>query len=110
MPQPELEIGNRVAYFRKSILTPDFTSERVLARDAFQFAELWLKRQCPPALAYWNQARSYFEASKHLPAESSPLTSYYCFLNATKSLLTVKGVPFTEQHGVTGAFDPQSKR
>ncbi len=110
MPAPELQIGNRTAYFRKSIMTPDFTSERVLARDAFQFGTLWLKRRCPTALPYWEQARSYYEASKHLPAQSSPLTSYYCFLNAAKALLTVKGVAFAERHGIAGNFDPQSQR
>jgi YaaC-like Protein len=110
MPAPELQIGNRTAYFRKAIRTPNFSSERVLARDAFQFTELWLKRVCPKALPFWNQARSYYVASRGLPAQSSPLTSYYCFLNAAKTLLTVKGVSFSERHGVAGAFDPLSKR
>jgi hypothetical protein len=49
-------------------------------------------------------------ASRSLPARSSPLTSYYCFLNAAKTLLIVKNVSFTEYHGVTGKFDPLSKR
>jgi hypothetical protein len=77
MPAPELQIGNRTAYFRKAIRTPDFDSERVLARDAFQFAELWLKRECPQALPFWDQAKSYYAASTHLQAQSSPLTTYY---------------------------------
>jgi YaaC-like Protein len=110
MPASELQIGNRTAYFRKAIRTPNFSSDRVLARDAFQFAELWLKRECPKALPYWQQARSYYVASRSLPARSSPLTSYYCFLNAAKTLLTVKNVPFSDHHGVTGTFDPLSKR
>jgi YaaC-like Protein len=110
MPAPELQIANRVAYCRKAISSPDFSSERVLARDAFQFAELWLKRVCPKALPFWDQSRSYYVASRHLPAQSSPLTSYYCFLNAAKSLLTVKGVDFSDYHGVSGKFDPTSKR
>src|ERR1700730_945939 len=110
MPAPELQIGNRTAYFRKAIRTPNFSSERVLARDAFQFAELWLKRECPRALPFWDQAHSYYEASRNLPAQSSPLTSYYCFLNAAKALLTVKGVNFSDYHGVSGKFDPLSKR
>ncbi len=110
MPAPELIIANRTAYFRKAIRTPDFSSERVLARDAFRFAELWLKRECPTALAFWDQARSYYVASRHLPTQSSPLTSYYCFLNAAKSLLTVKGIDFSDYHGISGKFDPASKR
>jgi hypothetical protein len=110
MAASELQIGNRTAYFRKAIRTPDFASERVLARDAFQFAELWLKRSCPEALPFWSQAQSDFVASRTLPVQSSPLTSYYCFLNAAKALLTVKRVDFSRYHGVTGKFDPASKR
>jgi hypothetical protein len=110
MPAPALEIENRPAYLRKAIRTPDFGSERVLTRDAFQFGELWLKRECQPALSFWQQARSYYVASKNLPAQSSPLTSYFCFLNAAKALLTVKGVDFSDYHGVSGRFDPASKR
>jgi hypothetical protein len=45
-----------------------------------------------------------------LPPESSPLALYYSFLNAAKALLTVKGVTFTERHGVSGEFDPTSRR
>jgi hypothetical protein len=110
MPASELRIANRTAYFRKAIRTPDFSSERVLAGDAFQFAELWLKRECPDALPFWHQAQSYYRASMDLPPRSSPLTSYFCFLNAAKSLLLVKGVKFSDYHGVSGRHDPYSKR
>lgn len=109
MTAPELRIANRTAYFRKAIRTPDFASERVLARDAFEFAELWLRRNCASALPYWSQARAYYRASRSLPAQSSPLTIYYCFLNAVKSLLVVKGVSFSDYHGVSGNFQA-SKR
>ena len=107
--KPELRIKNRTCNFRKAISTPNFESERVLARDAFEFGQLWLRRQCPNALAYWNQAKSFADASRTLPAQSSPLTTYYCFLNATKALLTVKEKTFSERHGVGGGFE-SSKR
>ena len=81
----------------------------MLTRDAFQFAALWLKRECSKALPFWDQARSYYAASKELPAQSSPLTSYYCFLNAAKALLTVKGINFSNYHGISGERDPASK-
>lgn len=110
MPAPELRIGNRTAYFRKAIRTPEFSSERVLARDAFQFGQLWLERECPKATPYWEQAHHYFEASRNLPPQSAPLTSYYCFLNAAKALLTVKGVPFAESHGVAGLIAATARR
>ena len=109
MPAPALKIANRPYYFRKSISTPSFGTERVLARDAFEFALLWLKRNCKDAVPYWEQARAYYLASGYLPVESSPLTSYYCFLNAAKALLIVKGEKFTDRHGVSGDFE-SSKR
>lgn len=104
MPALEHRISNRACYFRKSITTSAFGTERVLARDAFVFALLWLKRRCPEAVPYWEQAKAYYEASQTLPAESSPLTNYYCFLNATKALLIVKGESFSDRHGVSGEF------
>jgi len=104
MPAQELKIGNRIAYLRKAIGTPNFKSERVLARDSFEFTELYLKRKCPGALPFWEQARSYFKASKSLPATSSPLTSYYSFLNGAKALLMVKGISASPAHGVSGSF------
>ena len=109
MPAPKLRIGNRTAYFRKAINSPDFASERVLARDAFHFAELWLKRNCLDALPYWTQAQAYYEASRSLPPQSSPLTIYYCFLNSVKALLIVKEQDFSDYHGVAGEFQA-SKR
>jgi len=110
MPAPELRIGNRTAYLRKAIRAPDFSSESVLTREPFQFADLWLKRNCKTALPFWRQAANYYVASRSLPVESSPLTSYYCFLNAVKALLTVKKATYSEVHGISGDYDPTSKR
>src|SRR5690606_31425997 len=45
-------------------------------------------------------------ASLTIPETASPLTIYYCFLNATKALLTVKKRTFAEQHGATGKLQP----
>ena len=90
MPASELQ---------KAIGPPTF--ERRYARRTSADVACWL---------YWQQSRSYYVASRSLPARSSPLTSYYCLLNAAKTLLTVKNVPFSDHHGVTGTFDPLSKR
>ncbi len=65
MPAPGLKIANRSCYFRKSISNPDFITDRVLARDAFEFALLWPKRNCKHALPYWEQARAYYIASSN---------------------------------------------
>lgn len=109
MTASELRVANRTYYFRKAVSAPQFESERVLARDAFQFGLLWLRRHCKEAVPYWEQARSYFVASTGMSAEASPLTSYYCFLNAAKALLIVKGQSFSDAHGVSGEFEA-SKR
>lgn len=107
---PKLKFAGKVVYFRKAICTPDIGSESVLTKDNFLFASLWLKRNCKEALPYWKQAENYYFASQEMPLESAPLLSYYCFLNATKALLIVKGRNFTDRHGVSGNYDPNSKR
>jgi hypothetical protein len=60
-------------------------------------------------LFYWDQAHQFYKASLILTELSSPLTSYYCFLNATKALLTAKNEPFNENHGVGGRAAPGNK-
>lgn len=98
-----LRYSNRDVFFQKAITAPDLAQKAVLARDAFQFVELWLKREKQTdALFYWTQARSFFIASKNLPPTSSPLTAYYCMLNAVKALLIVKKVNYSDYHGVSG--------
>lgn len=110
MPAAELRYKNRAVYFRKAISAPIFSSESVLTRDAFEFVDLWLARNCKEARPFWQQAAAYHSASKILPPVSAPLTSYYCFLNCVKSLLIVKGKNFSDRHGVAGDWDPTSKR
>jgi hypothetical protein len=64
---------------------------------------MFLKRhRLNDAAFYWTQAKEFYKASLDLPNTSSPLTLYYCFLNATKALLTVKKIAFTHRHGVAG--------
>lgn len=110
MAAPELRHRNRTVYFRKAITAPDLHSESVLTRDTFEYVEMWLTRNCKKALPYWRQAAAYQSASRILPPISAPLTSYYCFLNCVKALLIVKGVKFSDLHGVSGDYDPTSKR
>src|SRR5690606_37631111 len=65
----------------------------------------WLRKNgFSAAEIYWNQARNFFEAAKDLPTESAPLPLYYAFLNATKTLLEAKNIPYSPYHGVQG-FD-----
>lgn len=103
MPANTLVYNGRGVEFPRAITAPEFSRRTILDHDAFQFVELWLRRgKQDEALFYWTQARSFFEASRVLDATASPLTSYYCMLNATKTLLKVKGITTNESHGVSG--------
>ena len=89
----------------KAIISPDFNDKTVLVRNHWDYVEMWLQREGHEnANTYWSQAKNFYEASINTPNTASPLTLYYSFLNATKALLTVKGVPFVEQHGATGTI------
>lgn len=99
----ELVIKGKPVGLHKAIKTPDFYSKTVIVHDHWDYVEMFLKRnKLTVAAFYWIQAKEFYNASLDLPNTSSPLTLYYCFLNATKALLTVKGVIFTERHGVAG--------
>lgn len=87
----------------KAVKSPDFNSGTVLVENAWDYVEMWLKGSgLSDALSYWTQARNFYTATKQLPKEASPLTAYYCFLNATKALLKSKRLSFDELHGVEG--------
>lgn len=103
MPAHKLHIAGKAIRLHGCLIDPNFRTQRVLCSDPWDFVALWLKKEHKKeALFYWDQARSFYEASLQLPELSSPLTSYYCFLNATKALLQSRGQPFTESHGVGG--------
>jgi len=98
-----LHIAGKTVRLHGSLQGPDFRTQRVLCSDPWDFVSLWLKRNHQKeASFYWDQARHFFDASVQLPELSAPLTSYYCFLNATKALLSSKRESFTENHGVGG--------
>ncbi len=99
-----LKIGNKTVGVHKAGVEPAFGSKTVLVSDTWQYVEMWLKRlhHKDEALFYWEQARHFFEAARRLPELSSPLPTYYSFLNATKTLLTVKGQEYGDVHGVAG--------
>lgn len=88
---------------RKARIKPNFGGKSVLVIDPFEFVSLWLKRnKHTDAQFYWQQAKEFYNASLLLPLTAAPLTNYYCFLNATKALLKVKGVEFDNWHGLKG--------
>jgi hypothetical protein len=91
----------------KAVTAPDFGGKTVLVTDTWDYVDLWLRRSGKPtARFYWQQARSFYEATHELPKTASPLTAYYCFLNATKALLAARGVHSGDQHGVSGHTSP----
>jgi len=102
----KLHIAGKAVRLHGCLNAPDFRTQRVLCSDPWDFVALWLKKEHQKdASFYWDQARNFFEASLKLNELSAPLTSYYCFLNATKTLLAAKKAPFTESHGVGGRAD-----
>jgi hypothetical protein len=109
MPFKPITHQSKPLSLHKALIAPEFNSKTVLVVDTWDFVDLWLKRRHHDrAQFYWQQARSFFEASAQLPKASAPLTSYYSFLNAAKALLSVKGRAVPPRHGVDG--DSQGNR
>jgi len=90
-----LQINSKALHLMKAVTNADYTAKTVLTNSAWEYVELWLKRQKTEqgsrALFYWKQAYNFYNASECLSIESRPLTAYYCCLNATKALLKMKG-------------------
>ncbi|ATL40557.1 hypothetical protein CQJ38_13895 [Bacillus velezensis] len=103
-PRPAVKIKNNIEIsLRKAQINPNFDSRTVLTDSTWHYVELILKRnKDKKALNYWHQAQNFFKATETLDLLSKPLTTYYCFLNATKALLTVKKIRFDTKHGVSG--------
>lgn len=103
MPATDLKYANQPVLFRKAITQPLWDKRTVLARDDFQYVEIWLKRKgMKESLFFWTQAKNFFKATHGLDTTAAPLTAYYSILNAVKALLTSKSHPFEEYHGVSG--------
>lgn len=104
MPALDLKLGQQKVRLQKCITSPRFGSKTILVDDNWDFVELWLRRhKKKDALFFWRQARAFHDADQHLTKLSSPLTSYYSALNATKALLTAKGITYAPYHGLSGA-------
>ena len=92
----EICIKSKPCELMKAVCKPKYGSKTILTDSCWEYVSLFLKRQsitgAADALFYWEQAHSFYLASKSLPNSARPLTSYYCILNAAKSLLRYKGV------------------
>lgn len=87
----------------KAITHPLFDEKTVLVSDPWEYVDLWLQRMNQQrARFFWGQARAFYDATQLLPKTCSPLSAYYCFLNAVKALLIANGKGFADRHGVSG--------
>jgi YaaC-like Protein len=88
----DIEVGGKPLTVHEAMVSPKFGEKTVLVNDTWDYIELWLKRNHRKSSArlFWDQSRYFFQATKVLPKESSPLTAYYSMLNASKALLLVK--------------------
>ena len=103
MTHRSIDIKGKALSIHKAVTAPGFGEKTILVTDAWDYITLWLKRNHhAEARFYWDQARSFYCATVSLPKESSPLTAYYCMLNAVKALLLVKKIKFADRHGVSG--------
>lgn len=100
----DLNYKNRILSPHKAFVAPNFDKKPVQVRNHWEYVEVWLHKNNAPkeAKLYWGQAKNFYYASQNLDYLSSPLTLYYCILNATKTLLTVKNISYRERHGVGG--------
>jgi hypothetical protein len=106
LPYISLRLNGRGVHVRKAIVFPVFTAQTVLVADNWDFVDLWLRRThgvTSDTQFFWRQARSFYHAAKVLEKTASPLASYYCALNAAKTLLLSKGLQFSNQHGISGS-------
>ena len=91
-----LRINSKEIHLMKPITGAEYDEKTVLTNSSWEFVDLWLRRQpkirANRALFYWEQAKSFYEASELLPIESKPLTAYYCCMNAAKTLLQLKAL------------------
>lgn len=103
MAHREITFNKRKLTIHKASINPDINQPTVLVTDTWDYVDLWLKRESKEkARFFWQQARNFYDASLLLDKDAAPLTLYYCFLNATKTLLEAKNLPYNNFHGVSG--------
>lgn len=111
----EICISSKSCELMKSVNKPKYGSKTILTDSCWEYVSLFLKRQsiagASDALFYWEQAHSFYLASKALPDSACPLTSYYCILNAAKALLRYKGIDDIKlkNHGISSVRNDSKK-
>ena len=111
----EICINSKSCELMKAVSCPKYGSKTILTDSCWEYVSLYLKRQsitgASDALLYWEQAHSFYLATKALPDSAQPLTSYYCILNAAKALLRYKGIDDSKlkNHGISTVRDETGK-
>ncbi|MEL4339093.1 YaaC family protein [Shewanella xiamenensis] len=110
--RPSTQCGKWPVRVYRPLIAPKLDSKVILTDSTWQFVEIYLKRNCSnsDAVFYWQQAKNFYQATKQLDLISKPLTTYYCFLNATKALLECKSINYHFSHGVSGKVSDGHKR
>lgn len=104
----QLKIGVWPVCAYHAQINPELKSKTILTDSTWEYVEIYLKQKSDGsikhknAIFYWQQARNFYKATKSLDNNSKPLTTYYCFLNASKALLEIKNIPYDFSHGVSG--------
>lgn len=85
----------------KSNIYIDLNSSTVLTDDIWNYVLMFLRRNTKNdvAIDFWRQSNSFYNAYKVLPENSKALLGYYTILNASKALLSFKGINYKETHG-----------
>ena len=105
VPATPITIERRELRPHLAVKSPDFAHPSVLVTEPWEFVALYLRRKGESeALFYWEQAQALYSATVPLPPTASPITAYYCCLNATKALLKAHHASVEEQHGLSGKF------
>lgn len=103
MKHQNLLYKNKPIKIHKATIKPIFNSKSILVENPWEYVELFIKREKnESALFYWQQSNSFYKATEMLPKTAAPLTAYYCLLNASKALLELKKINYSDKHGVTG--------
>lgn len=107
----EIIHDNKTLNVSKSIIAPSYNSRTILTDSVWEYVTSFYKQvnsiNAKDALFYWQQAKSFYDASMSLNYTAKPLTNYYCILNATKSMLKFKGIDEKDlsSHGVSGVHN-----
>ncbi|MBR5130575.1 MAG: hypothetical protein IKV03_05065 [Alphaproteobacteria bacterium] len=109
MSMEYIKINRKQVGLKKTVINPNFDSKTVVTDNIYDYVELCIKRDSSikrkkqQLLSLWNQSREFFNLISKVSKPVKPLLSYYCFLNATKTMLLYNNIPFSDNHGVAGS-------